>query len=254
MNLYQGTKLQKQPEFMGNKHEKKNAPRKEKKSEIYVKLTFYITYVFLVTTATITFIEAIRTSDSKVRHILNLETCISVVATFFYTKFVRDMEAQEKEGKPIDYKKINRERYTDWMITTPIMLLVLCLAFVYNSKTTLNFFTYVIVLLLNVSMIVTGYLGETGTYFTKTQSLGLGFLLFFTLYGYLYYKFIHKQYNFDNMLIYLAFFVLWTFYGVVYMMDEVTKNVAYNVLDLLAKCFVGIFFWAYFTGVFTLKK
>jgi len=45
--------------------------------------SFYITYVFLMTTATITFIEAIRTDDKKVRHILNLETCISVVLLSF---------------------------------------------------------------------------------------------------------------------------------------------------------------------------
>ena len=45
-------------------------------SDHNVKLTFYITYVFLMTTSTITFIEAIRTNDSKVRHILNIETCI----------------------------------------------------------------------------------------------------------------------------------------------------------------------------------
>jgi len=245
MNSYQETL---------SKNNDSTAAKKENKSDIYVKLTFYITYIFLVTTATITFIEALRTTNSKVRHILNLETCISVVATFFYTKFVKDIESDEKQGKPIDYKKINRERYTDWMITTPIMLLVLCLAFVYNSKTSLNFFTYVIVLLLNFGMIVTGYLGEIGTYFSKMQSLGLGFVFFFALYGFLYYKFIHKQYNFDNIMLYLAFFVLWTFYGVVYMMDEVTKNVSFNILDLLAKCFVGIFFWAYFTGVFKLKN
>ena len=61
-----------------------------------VKLTFYITYVFLKTTATITFIEAIRTNDSKVRHILNIETCISVVAAFFYSKFVTDIEERKK--------------------------------------------------------------------------------------------------------------------------------------------------------------
>ena len=54
--------------------------------------SFYITYVFLMTTATITFIEAIRTDDNKVRHILNLETCISVVAAFFYGKFVENVE------------------------------------------------------------------------------------------------------------------------------------------------------------------
>ena len=39
-----------------------------------VKNTFYITYAFLMTTATITFIEAIRTKDIKIRSqiVLNL--------------------------------------------------------------------------------------------------------------------------------------------------------------------------------------
>ena len=49
-----------------------------------VKTSFYITYAFLITTGTITFIEAIRTKDIKIRNILNLETCISIVAAFFY--------------------------------------------------------------------------------------------------------------------------------------------------------------------------
>ena len=93
-----------------------------------VKNTFYITYAFLMTTATITFIEAIRTKDLKIRNILNLETCISVVAAFFYSKFVADLD------KNIDYEQINTTRYVDWAITTPIMLLVLVLAFLYNNK------------------------------------------------------------------------------------------------------------------------
>lgn len=29
-------------------------------------------------------------------------------------------------------------------------------------------------------------------------------------------------------------------------------EVGFNVLDLFSKCFVGIFFWAYFTKVFSL--
>ena len=34
----------------------------------------------------------------------------------------------------MNYKELNVMRYTDWMITTPIMLLVLCLVFGYNNK------------------------------------------------------------------------------------------------------------------------
>jgi bacteriorhodopsin len=211
----------------------------------FVKLTFYITYVFLMTTATITFIEAITTDDVRARHILNLETCISVVATFFYSKFVKQLD----EG--VNYKQINIDRYTDWMITTPLMLLVLCLVFVYNTKTTLKLWSFFVVLVLNLGMILTGYLGEVD-YMNRTSANILGFGFFAALFGYLYKTFLHKKYNFDNMLIFSSFFILWAFYGVFYEYDEQFKNVAFNILDLFAKCFVGIFFWAYFTKTFTL--
>ena len=53
-------------------------------NERLVKVSFYITYAFLLTTATITFIEAMRNKDVGIRHILNLETCISVVNSRFF--------------------------------------------------------------------------------------------------------------------------------------------------------------------------
>jgi bacteriorhodopsin len=215
-----------------------------------VKLTFYITYVFLMTTATITFIEALRNKDDKIRHILNIETCISVVATFFYSQFIQEIE--KSDNASLDYKELIVKRYTDWMITTPLMLLVLCLAFVYNSKSSLNFFTFIKILLLNFAMIISGYVGEIGIINNTTLTNFVGFIFFFAMYGYIYFKFLYKKYNFDNMLIFSSFFILWTFYGVFYAMDEVNRNVGYNILDLFSKCFVGIFFWAYFSKVFTL--
>ena len=211
--------------------------------------SFYITYVFLMTTATITFIEAIRTKDIKVRNILNLETCISVVAAFFYSKFVEKMEKEPE----INYEKINKMRYTDWAITTPIMLLVLVLAFLYNTQQgPLAISKYAIILLLNYGMLGLGYMGEIGV-MSKLAANGFGFAFFAGLFGYLYNNFVAKQYNFDNMLLFMVFFILWALYGVVYFFDEVDKNVSYNILDLFSKCFVGIFFWAYFTKIFKLK-
>ncbi len=219
-----------------------NSNKKMKNRDRYVTLTFYITYVFLMTTATITFIESIGTSDPKVRHILNLETCISVVATFFYSKF-----ADMIHVKNINYKEINVNRYTDWMITTPLMLWVLCLAFVYNTKDTFHVKSFIVILILNFAMILTGYFGEIGVITNRSIANIIGFVFFIALYGYIYFKYLYKKNNFDNKMIFGAFVVLWTFYGVFYQMDEVSKNVGYNVLDLLSKCFVGIFFWAYFT-------
>ena len=141
-------------------------------NEQQIKTTFYITYAFLMTTATITFIEAMRTPDIKIRNIMNLETCISVVAAYFYGNFVSEMGT---DNTPINYEKINMTRYTDWAITTPIMLLVLCLAFLYNTKGgPLPISKFVNVLLFNYGMLGVGYLGEIGTW-TKMFANTIGF-------------------------------------------------------------------------------
>ena len=44
------------------------------------------------------------------------------------------VDAQEEVHVEIDIEKLNKMRFTDWSITTPIMLLVLVLAFLYNTK------------------------------------------------------------------------------------------------------------------------
>lgn len=211
-----------------------------------VKNSFYITYAFLITTGTITFIESMRTKDIRVRNILNLETCISIVAAFFYGNFVADLEDS------VDYKKINNTRYVDWAITTPIMLLVLMLAFLYNNKEgALSFSKYLVVLLLNYLMLGFGYIGEIGVIDKITANI-FGFGAFAYMYYYLFDNFLKKRFNLDNQMLYGAFVFLWALYGVFYFFDDVTRNVGYNVLDLFSKCFVGIFFWAYFTKAFKL--
>lgn len=213
-----------------------------------VKYTFYITYAFLVTTATITFIEAIRNKDPKIRHILNLETCISIVAAYFYGVFIKKINVPGK----INYKQINVNRYVDWAITTPIMLLVLLLAFCYNLKKNVVFWKFLIILVLNYAMLTFGYMGETGKINRKMGNI-LGFVFFIVLYYYIYANYLQGQSMFDNQMIFWAFFIFWLFYGVAYWFKERQKNVSYNILDLFSKCFVGIFFWAYFTKSLVLR-
>lgn len=211
-----------------------------------VKTTFYITYAFLLTTATITFIEAIRNKDPGIRHILNLETCISVVAAFFYTQFMKKLD--DIKDKQLNYKEINVTRYTDWAITTPIMLLVLCLVLAYNNKSVMKASLFLIILIVNYAMLGVGYLGEIGKINRRMGQL-IGFLLFFILYTIIYFAFCYKNYLFDNSVIFWAFVIFWAMYGIVYEFDEENKNIGYNILDLFSKCFVGIFFWAYLTNV-----
>lgn len=215
-------------------------------NEKLVRMTFYITYVMLVTTGTICFIEALRTPDPMIRHILNLEVCISVVAGYFYAQFLEKIK-----NKEIDYAEINLNRYTDWFISTPLMLLVLCLVLAYNNKQSLSFKLYSVILLLNFTMLIFGYMGETRQ-ISRWNALLWGFLAFFFLYALIYVQFVRANPTFDNRLIFWLFFGLWSIYGVVYDMTEETKNVVFNILDMIAKAFVGIFFWMYLTKVVTL--
>jgi bacteriorhodopsin len=213
-----------------------------------VEYTFYFTYAFLVTTGTITFIEALRTKVDSMRHILNLETCISIIAAFFYGKFVQEFKS---ESMAIDYGSINLNRYVDWAITTPIMLLVLILAFRFNStqKASVKFSDFVLILLLNYAMLGSGYLGEIGTW-SRNMANFIGFVFFAGLYGFIYNTYLKASKNMTNLYLFSIFVVLWAFYGVFYQMEEQSRNVGYNILDLFSKCFVGIYFWAYFTKIF----
>ena len=95
---------------------------------------------------------------------MNLETCISVVAGYFYGLFVDKINKAEKDEKteelPLD--EINDNRYTDWGISTPLMLLVLCLVLGMENKHVVNFWTFMLILLFNFLMLGSGYVGETG--------------------------------------------------------------------------------------------
>lgn len=207
-----------------------------------VKFSFYITYIMLLTTGTITFIEAISTTDVNIRHIMNVETCISIVAAYFYSSFVAKLD------KSINYEEINKIRYVDWFITTPLMLLVLCLALSYSDKTNLHIMQYVVIIVLNYAMLTVGYMGETKT-MEKQNALVLGFLFYAALFGYIGYLFVMNNPSWYNLVIYGLFVVLWGLYGVFYVLREDIKIIGYNILDLFAKCLVGIFLWMYFAKV-----
>ena len=215
-----------------------------------VAFSFYITYVLLMTTGVITLVEALRTADPRIRHILNLETCISIVATVFYGNFIEIMQtAQSTPNGNVDHAKISKMRYIDWYITTPMMLLVLCLVLAYNNDEPLHIGTYVIVVALDVLMLTFGYFGTVGI-MEPRKALALGFVAFFAMFGFIWMTFLAGRVNGNSLLVFMLFFVFWSLYGVAYMLKERKKTISYNVLDLTAKCLVGLFLWAYLTKVF----
>jgi len=239
---------------------------------ISVKNSFYFTYVFLITTGTITFIEALRNPVPQIRHIMNLETCISIVAGYFYGLFLdvinksedniiikETQETQETQQQinqlennsssflDLPIEKINNMRYSDWIISTPLMLLVLSLVLGYENKIDVHFSSFLPILFFNFLMLGFGYVGEIDL-LNRTLANFIGFIFFFLTYGTIWKLFMRgPKVTKQSKIIFWLYLGLWSLYGVFYQTNEKTKMIGYNTLDLLAKAFVGIFFWLYLT-------
>lgn len=231
--------------------EKSKIEKRMNPVQYYVKFSFSITYIFLLTTATITFIEAMRTQTPMVRHVLNLETAISVIAGYFYSTFLEKISAYEKDDKMVDWADMTATRYIDWSMTTPLMLLVLCLALAQNIGKSVTLKVIMGVIVLNYIMLYLGHLGETKQ-MDRMSAMIFGFVAFFGMFYLIYTNYVAPKYVKSNYILYGFFFVVWALYGVVYMLNEEYKNIAMNVLDCIAKCFVGLGLWAYFSKIVVL--
>jgi bacteriorhodopsin len=228
-------------------------------SQTKLIFSFTLTYILLITTTTITFIEALGTSNSFIRHIFNLETLISIVAGYFYSKFIDKINKCIENKEPLDWDELTLTRYLDWSITTPLMLLVLMAVLCYHSKQKLSFKTYLLVFVLNYVMLYTGYKGEYSKIENK-NNLGSGsssnekdnamwiisYIAFFVMYYVIYVSCVGKGIFFNNFL-FTFYLIVWILYGVAYRLDNETKNIMYNYLDLISKCLVGIGLWVYFS-------
>lgn len=216
-----------------------------------IRFSFNITYILLLTTATITFIEAIRTNNPIVRHILNLETCVSIIAGYFYSTFINKIAEYDKNNNTINWTEITETRYMDWSITTPIMLLVLCVVLSNEIHTHVHLPIMLLIIVLNYAMLCAGYLGEINI-LDRTTSNILGFIPFFAMFGIIYWKYVKPKYNLVNRALFSFFFLVWSMYGVVYFLEEEMKNIAINILDLFAKCLIGLGLWVYYVHIIKL--
>lgn len=200
--------------------------------------SFTASYLVLMGYTGLTAIEALRTPSIEVRHIMNIETTVSLVAALVYSIFHEMLKAPT-----IDLSQITKMRYIDWSITTPLIILVLTLFY-----TGINHPSYKVFLLLvglNWAMLGSGYLGEAGT-INKWAGFGLGFLFFGLM---LLVLFITCVANTKSHLVFWVFALIWTGYGIAYLAEEETKNLAYNGLDVVSKALFGVVLFLYYGKV-----
>ena len=178
------------------------------------------------------------------QQMLLLEVIVQFIEGFFYVYWFYNFN---------NIANITPNRYFDWVITTPTMLITLIFYLVFlkyeddNLSHELDFFdlfnqefyTIVIVLVLNWLMLLFGYLGEIN-FIPVFLGVFLGFIPFL-----IYYYIIYKKYAIlsdDGLNIFLYFFIIWSLYGIVAVLPYKIKNMFYNILDLFSKNFFGIFF------------
>jgi bacteriorhodopsin len=243
------------PSSVPTKNLKVEPPSTETDSnkKYYVKFSFMITYILLLTTATLTFIEAMRTDKPFIRHVLNLETCISIVAGYFYSVFLGQLENAEKKGQDQSelWGDISKTRYVDWSITTPLMLLALCVVLSNNSNTVIRLPVFLAIAALNYLMLFIGFLGEFN-FLPMISATLLGFVPFLFMFYVIYINFVAPKYNFANSVLYGIYAIVWGLYGLAYMMDSYAKNISYNILDSIAKCLIGNALFIYYANIIKL--
>ena len=201
--------------------------------------SFMTTYIVLFGYTAITLIEALRTPCINTRHIMNIETTVSLVAGIVYGTFLDKMKQPH-----FKLEEIVPTRYMDWMITTPLILLAIVLF--YNTKlNSVDYKCYGIIVILNWLMLLFGYLGECKM-ISSTKGLLLGFLFYAAMLLYMYMYIIPKG---CSLAVFIIFAVIWTGYGIAYMLEEEEKNIAYNILDIISKALFGVVLWMYFGKV-----
>jgi hypothetical protein len=150
------------------------------------------------------------------KFILFLEILITGVSSYMYYLFTTLK----------DLHSISLLRYTGWLITTPIMLVALCLL---SNIYSIPILTTIIVL--DLIMLLFGYLGETKKINRITASLG-----FVPLFSIFYLLYINSGVN----LIFGIYLLIWSGYGIVYYFDEKIKNICMCLFDAIAKGIVAI--------------
>lgn len=180
-----------------------------------------------------------------IKQLLQLELLVQAIEGLFYIWLVYNFDS---------VANVTPKRYIDWTITTPTMLTTLIFYLIYlrykNDKldtTKLDFFNlandnaHVMskILLLNWSMLFFGYLGEMKILSTLSGVL-LGFVPFLMYYYAIYEKYAVKSGE-QGVKLFWYFFFFWSLYGVVALLPYNLKNSLYNILDLFAKNFFGLF-------------
>jgi hypothetical protein len=133
------------------------------------------------------------------------------------------------------------------------MLLVLSIVLGQNAKIPVKLPGLLLIIALNYTMLYVGYLGENKQ-LDRTTSMVYGFIAFFIMFGLIFFTFLSNKFILANYALYGFYIIVWSIYGIAFTMNEEYKNIVMNILDCIAKCFVGLGLWVYYTKIIQIDK
>jgi bacteriorhodopsin len=184
--------------------------------------------------------------------LLKLESFVQFIELMFYIFILRYVAIDN----------MAMVRYFDWFITTPLMLFTTMVYFRYRNavqeKQTLTIGQFlnqykrdvIIIFTLNLLMLLFGYLAETDK-LNLVIANSIGTIFFILAFGVLYTYTVkdtepnqqNSQTIQENRQLFYFMLVVWGTYGVAAFTDDVTKNNMFNILDVLAKNFFGLYLY-----------
>lgn len=198
----------------------------------------------IIDVVTLYFIRTTPPEHYIINHLLYLELTVQIIEGIFYIWLVYNFNK---------VTNVTPKRYVDWFITTPTMLVTLMVYMIYLGRKNTNISTMGMTLFgvikdnldtvskiisLNWLMLLFGFLGEVKIIPTGMGVL-MGFIPFLIYYYMIYYKFAIQSDT--GLKLFWYFFFFWSIYGIVALLPYNLKNAIYNVLDLFAKNFFGLF-------------
>ena len=217
-------------------------------SNTIVSKTIYISLAVQIITTLISFdglFKKINVKDFVLKEILLLEGVVQLIESLFYIWVIFAIH---------NLNKVTPRRYIDWSFSTPIMLISTIVFMKYQEyrennidKTfrIIDFFkenkiNILKIFIFNGLMLLCGFLGEAGL-IDKRIGIPLGFVFFYLSFNLIYQEYAKKSELGKKLFVFLV--VVWGLYGVAAMTDLKTKNISYNILDIIAKNFYGLFIY-----------
>ena len=217
-----------------------------------LKITFYISITFQILSILITYkgmFKKISNDDKPLKNSLIIENIVQYVEFIFYLIMIYSLNS-------IKLNLITPRRYIDWVITTPTMLISTIMYMKYTElrdndkleKKELNAENFVSentnnitsIVVYNLFMLFFGYLGEAG-YLSKYISIPIGFGFFIKSFQTIYNDYAVK--SDEGIKLFTFMFSIWSLYGVAAALPANAKNTSYNILDIIAKNFYGLYIY-----------